>query len=211
MDLRDLPPPCRSRTSPASLTVRDRFEWTRAAGIGPPPKVFGDLTGRRVVELGCGGGHNLAHLAIHHHAEGVGIDHAPLKIQRALSPVWCTSWRADAAPLVGSLLGLPTWDHIDLPRLPLTTSHPNGYLWKRDTITQLFTDQPLVWIDDDFTPADHTWAGDRTTTGVLTILIQPNPYLGLTTADLEATGLNEIAEWHSRTRRKGRSLWGIHA
>ncbi|MEU3166909.1 class I SAM-dependent methyltransferase [Streptosporangium sp. NPDC006930] len=83
MDLRDLPPPHRSRTSPTSLTVRDRFEWTRAAGIGPPPTVFGDLAGRRVVELGCGSGHNLAHLAIHHHAEGVGIDHDPLKIQRA--------------------------------------------------------------------------------------------------------------------------------
>jgi len=123
-----------------------------------------------------------------------------LTTRYVLSPVWCTSWRADAAPLVGSLLGLPTWDHIDLPRLPLTTSHPNGYLWKRDTITQLFTDQPLVWIDDDFTLADHTWAGDRTTTGVLTILIQPNPYLGLTAADLEATGLNEIAEWRSRAR-----------
>ncbi|WP_405086918.1 class I SAM-dependent methyltransferase [Microbispora sp. NBC_01389] len=36
-----------------------------------------------MVELGCGGGHNLAHLAVHHGADAVGIDHDPLKIQRA--------------------------------------------------------------------------------------------------------------------------------
>ncbi|SDH28140.1 hypothetical protein SAMN05421505_113133 [Sinosporangium album] len=83
MDLRDLPPPHRSRTPPASLTVRDRFEWTRAAGIGPPPTVFGDVEGRQVVELGCGSGHNLAHLTACHHAIAVGIDHDPIKVQRA--------------------------------------------------------------------------------------------------------------------------------
>ncbi|GGP01276.1 class I SAM-dependent methyltransferase [Nonomuraea glycinis] len=52
-------------------------------GIGPPPAVFGDLHGRQVAELGCSGGHNLAHLAVHHCAEAVGIDHDPRKIQRA--------------------------------------------------------------------------------------------------------------------------------
>ncbi|MEV1241830.1 hypothetical protein [Nonomuraea sp. NPDC049750] len=114
-----------------------------------------------------------------------------LATRYGLTPLWCTSWRADAAPLIGTRLGLPIWDHIDLPRLPLTTSHPDGYLWKRDTITELFTDQPLIWIDDDFTPADHSWARDRTEARVLTILIQPDPYIGLTIADLEKSGLSK--------------------
>lgn len=83
MDLHDRPPSRRSRAPAPDLTVRDRFEWTRAAGIGPPPTVFGDLEGRRVIELGCGGGHNLAHLAVHHRVEAVGVDHAPFKVQRA--------------------------------------------------------------------------------------------------------------------------------
>lgn len=107
-----------------------------------------------------------------------------ITVNYSITPLWCTSWRADAHPLIGARLGLPVWEHIDLPRLPLTTSHPNGYLWKRDTIAELFDDQPLIWIDDDFTPADHAWAAQRTATGTNTILIQPNPYTGLTLIDL---------------------------
>ncbi|MDX6743802.1 hypothetical protein [Actinocorallia sp. A-T 12471] len=100
-----------------------------------------------------------------------------------LTPLWCTSWRADAHPLIGTRLALPAWDYVDLPRLPLTTSHPNGYLWKRDTVAALHK-EPLIWIDDDFTPADHTWAHNRTTSGTPTLLIQPNPHIGLTQADV---------------------------
>lgn len=102
-----------------------------------------------------------------------------------LTPLWCSSWRADSAPLIGRPLGLPTWDHIDLPRLPLTSSHPNGYLWKRDTVAPYVGHKPLIWIDDDFTPADHTWAEQREAAGAATLLIQPDPYRGLQTSDLE--------------------------
>ena len=37
----------------------------------------------RVIELGCGSGHNLAHLAARYAAIGVGVDHNPAKIARA--------------------------------------------------------------------------------------------------------------------------------
>src|SRR5882757_4734287 len=64
--------------------------------------------------------------------------HGPL-IADAIStglirPVWCTSWRLDAPGVIGPLLGLPGFEHIELPRVPITTSHPEGYLWKRDHI-----------------------------------------------------------------------------
>ncbi|WP_157964014.1 class I SAM-dependent methyltransferase [Actinocorallia populi] len=36
-----------------------------------------------MAELGCGGGHNLAHLVVSHKVHGLGIDHDPAKIQRA--------------------------------------------------------------------------------------------------------------------------------
>ncbi|WP_106402819.1 hypothetical protein [Actinocorallia populi] len=101
-----------------------------------------------------------------------------------LTPLWCSSWRADSAPLIGHPLGLPTWEHLDLPLLSITTSHPNGYLWKRDTVTPYIGDHPLIWIDDDFTPADHTWAAHRTTSGTPTLLIQPDPHQGLRASDL---------------------------
>jgi hypothetical protein len=117
-------------------------------------------------------------------------------------PLWCSSWRGDSAPLIGSRLGLASWGCIDLPRLPLTTSHPNGYLWKRDTVAELVSNgQPLVWIDDDFTDLDHAWAADRTATGAATLLIEPDPYHGLRAADLEPLG-----SWNGLHQTKRRAL-----
>lgn len=98
-----------------------------------------------------------------------------------LAPVWCTSWRADAAALIGPRLGLRPWPHVDLPQLPLTNSRPDGYLWKRDHVAPYINGKPCVRIDDDFAPADHDWASARTATGSPTLLIQPDPHQGLLT------------------------------
>lgn len=118
-----------------------------------------------------------------------------------LAPLWCSSWRADSAPLIGTRLGLPTWGYVDLPVLPITSSHPNGYLWKRDTVADLVSDgQTLIWIDDDFTPADHAWAHQRTVTGSATLLIQPDPYAGLQSADLQP-----LAGWAVRAGARQRA------
>lgn len=65
------------------MSIPSRFEWTRVPGVGPGPGVLGDLRGRSVVEIGCGSGHNLAHLVAHRAAHGAGIDLDPVKIERA--------------------------------------------------------------------------------------------------------------------------------
>ncbi|MGE9696784.1 HAD domain-containing protein [Streptomyces sp. CH6] len=105
-----------------------------------------------------------------------------------VTPVWCTSWRQDATTLIGPLLGLPAFPHVDLPRPQITTSHPDGYLWKRDHVDGWLGDAPAVWIDDDFTSLDHAWAAERTACGTATLLVQPNPYFGLLSEHLtEAT------------------------
>ncbi|MGW6457492.1 HAD domain-containing protein [Streptomyces sp. NPDC055078] len=96
-----------------------------------------------------------------------------------IQPVWCTSWRADAPGVIGHLIGLPAFEHIELPRLPITTSHPDGYLWKRDYVDAWLGEAPAVWIDDDFTALDHQWAANRTAAGHATLLIQPDHYAGL--------------------------------
>lgn len=96
-----------------------------------------------------------------------------------IRPVWCTSWRSDAPGVIGPLLGVQPFEYIELPRLPITSSHPEGYLWKRDHVETWLGPAPVVWIDDDFTPADHRWAADRTAVGCPTLLIQPDPYVGL--------------------------------
>jgi SAM-dependent methyltransferase len=83
MDLRDQPALVRSHHSPGQIRVRSRLEWTRKSGTGPDAGILGQLAGRAVVELGCGSGHNLAHLVAVEHAVGVGIDHDPAKIRQA--------------------------------------------------------------------------------------------------------------------------------
>ncbi|MDI3405606.1 HAD domain-containing protein [Streptomyces cavernicola] len=96
-----------------------------------------------------------------------------------VAPVWCTSWRQDATTLLGPLLDLPALPHVDLPRPQITTSHPNGYLWKRDHVDAWLGDAPAAWIDDDFTDLDHDWAARRTADGRPTLLVQPEPHTGL--------------------------------
>jgi len=83
MDRRDHPTPARSHHPAGQLSVRSRLEWTRQPRTGPDAGILGPLTGRTVVELGCGSGHNLAHLVAIHHAVGIGIDRDPAKIRRA--------------------------------------------------------------------------------------------------------------------------------
>ncbi|MBZ9639688.1 HAD domain-containing protein [Streptomyces sp. PSKA30] len=109
---------------------------------------------------------------------------------RLVTPIWCTSWRQDATTLIGPLLDLPPLPYVDLPRPQITTSHPHGYLWKRDHADVWLEDTPAVWIDDDFTSLDHTWAAERTARGVATLLVQPDPHVGLL-----AEHLAEVLAW----------------
>ncbi|KOX33704.1 MULTISPECIES: HAD domain-containing protein [unclassified Streptomyces] len=124
-------------------------------------------------------------------------DHGPMLMDvigtGLVTPVWCTSWRQDATTLIGPLLGLLPLPHVDLPRPRITTSHPNGYLWKRDHVDAWLADAPAVWIDDDFTDLDHAWATERTIRGAPTLLIQPAPRLGL-----RPEHLAELTAWISQ-------------
>ncbi|MFF2702023.1 class I SAM-dependent methyltransferase [Streptomyces cyaneofuscatus] len=62
------------------------MEWTTAPGTGPGAELIGDdLQGWRILELGCGAGHNTAHLADRHAARAVGIDACAHQIRRARS------------------------------------------------------------------------------------------------------------------------------
>jgi SAM-dependent methyltransferase len=83
MDHRDHPAPGRSSCPAARLSPPARFEWTRQPGTGPPASILALLTGSVVIELGCGNGHNLAHLATRYHITGIGVDRDPAKIGRA--------------------------------------------------------------------------------------------------------------------------------
>ncbi|MFJ7267357.1 class I SAM-dependent methyltransferase [Streptomyces sp. NPDC099050] len=69
-----------------ALTAPARMEWSTHAGLGPGAEILGrDLRGKRLLELGCGPGHNVAHLAKHHQARVTGVDLVGLQIRRARS------------------------------------------------------------------------------------------------------------------------------
>ncbi|MGJ5890694.1 class I SAM-dependent methyltransferase [Streptomyces niveiscabiei] len=66
------------------LPVPARMEWTTKPGQGPGAEILGpDLHGKRLLELGCGAGHNAAHLAGRHGAHVTGVDLAGLQVHRA--------------------------------------------------------------------------------------------------------------------------------
>lgn len=112
---------------------------------------------------------------------------------RLVTTVWCTSWRQDATTMIGPLLGLPPLPYVDLPRPQITTSHPSGYLWKRDHVDDWLGEAPAVWIDDDFTRLDHAWAAARTNRGLATLLVQPHPHVGL-----QPEHFAEVLTWTTR-------------
>ncbi|MFC0601196.1 HAD domain-containing protein [Streptomyces palmae] len=117
-------------------------------------------------------------------------DHGPIlrEVIRTglVSLTWCTSWRQDAATVIGPLLDLPPLPYVDLPHPRITTSHPRGYLWKRDHVDAWLGGAPAAWIDDDFTSLDHIWAAERTARGFPTLLVQPDPGIGLQPGHLTA-------------------------
>jgi SAM-dependent methyltransferase len=66
------------------LPAPDRFEWTQRPGIGPGAEILGkDLNGPLIMELGCGAGHNTAHLAAAG-ARAIGVDRSSGQVLRAI-------------------------------------------------------------------------------------------------------------------------------
>ncbi|MFE0374691.1 class I SAM-dependent methyltransferase [Streptomyces inhibens] len=77
----------RTAAGPAeALAVPSRMEWGTRSGQGPDAGILGhDLRGKAALELGCGPGHNVAHLAVHRGATVTGIDLVGLQVRRARS------------------------------------------------------------------------------------------------------------------------------
>ncbi|MEV0124967.1 class I SAM-dependent methyltransferase [Streptomyces sp. NPDC050703] len=73
-------------TAAEPLCVPARMEWTSRPGTGPGAEILGpDLRRKRLLELGCGPGHNAAHLATRYGAQVTGVDLVGLQVRRARS------------------------------------------------------------------------------------------------------------------------------
>ncbi|MFI6694945.1 class I SAM-dependent methyltransferase [Streptomyces sp. NPDC050433] len=77
----------RMAAAPAhALTAPARMEWSTHPGLGPGAELLGrDLRGKHLLELGCGSGHNVAHLARYRQAHATGVDLIGLQVRRARS------------------------------------------------------------------------------------------------------------------------------
>ncbi|MEW1687514.1 bifunctional class I SAM-dependent methyltransferase/NUDIX hydrolase [Streptomyces sp. NPDC091265] len=65
--------------------IPDQLAWTPWDGVGPGAEVLGDITGRRVLDIGSGAGHHAVHLAQAHGARVTGIELSPTQHERAVS------------------------------------------------------------------------------------------------------------------------------
>ncbi|MFB8087019.1 class I SAM-dependent methyltransferase [Streptomyces sp. NPDC055992] len=64
--------------------VPDSFRWSWSQQDGPGPEVLGDITGRRLADLGSGAARHAAHLAVHHDPERVdAVDASPAQHRMA--------------------------------------------------------------------------------------------------------------------------------
>ncbi len=61
---------------------------------------------------------------------------------------------------------------------------------ERDHVAEHATARPLAWLDDDFADPDHGWAHARTTNGIPTLLVQPDPRTGI-----QAGHIDVIRRW----------------
>ncbi|MBP2471177.1 SAM-dependent methyltransferase [Crossiella equi] len=73
--------------------ARTWLNWTQYPDHGPDESILGDVAGKKVLDLGCGSGDNLAHLATLG-AHCTGVDLAPSRIADATA-TWSHARRID--------------------------------------------------------------------------------------------------------------------
>lgn len=95
--------------------------------------------------------------------------------------VWCTIWNELANELIAPVLGLP-----QLPVIEVAYKHDTGHIFKLDAVNEYVGQRAFAWFDDDFLPADMTWAMQRDRLGRPTLLLPVDPAKGLVASDFAA-------------------------
>ncbi|MFE1987894.1 bifunctional class I SAM-dependent methyltransferase/NUDIX hydrolase [Streptomyces mirabilis] len=103
--------------------IPDRLAWTPWEGVGPGAEVLGDITGRRVLDIGSGAGHHAVHIAKAHGARVTGIELSPTQHERAAST------------------------HADVPDVEFAQGDVAEYLAKAEPFDAAYAIGTLAFID----------------------------------------------------------------
>jgi len=87
--------------------------------------------------------------------------------------VWATGWEHDAPRLLEPLLGCPSMPVVEFTQRPAI----GIALEKLPDVAIYVGSRPVAWVDDELSHEEEAWAAQR---GVPTLLIRPNPSIGLT-------------------------------
>ncbi|WP_435616180.1 methyltransferase, FxLD system [Streptomyces coelicoflavus] len=103
--------------------VPARLGWTPWEGIGPGAEVLGEITRRRVLDIGSGAGHHAVHLAQAHGARVTGIELSPTQHERAVSA------------------------HVDVPNVEFVQADVTEYLAETEPFDAAYAIGTLAFID----------------------------------------------------------------
>ena len=138
--------------------VLNPFAFRR--GQEPPGFTAHDLLGYRVL------------LAPRH-----GVWLSALAAEGLFDLAWATTWEHDADKLIAPRVGLPA----GLPVIAFDEAGSwGGYTWKLAAVDAFVAGRACAWIDDDLGGDAHAWAARREAAGLATLLISPDPAIGLT-------------------------------
>jgi len=107
-------------------------------------------------------------------------------LAEASDPIWATMWQDRAATAFAPATGIGTTieryiDFDEHRQSDCVGRIGNGVgHYKHPGVIATVGKRPFVWIDDDLTPRLHAWARTRTKSGIPTLLIQPDPAVGIT-------------------------------
>jgi len=99
---------------------------------------------------------------------------------------WASMWHSAAvdhfAPRTGIGTGIGRYIDFDFHHERALGERTGGGVgpYKHPGIVATVGDRPFVWIDDDIAEWQHHWAAQRNAGGIPTLLIQPDPAVGLT-------------------------------
>ncbi|MEU0437670.1 NUDIX domain-containing protein [Streptomyces sp. NPDC006290] len=151
--------------------VPEQLTWTPWEGIGPGAEILGEITGKRVLDVGSGAGHHAVHLARAHGARVTAIELSPTQHQRATEAhagvpgvqfvlgdvvdYLPTAEPFDAAYAIGSLAftdphrALPALRHGLRPGAPLVVSILHTDLDDRGPSTTVAPREQLIRLRDE--------------------------------------------------------------